>query len=416
MDWHHPDRENLFRLVLGNSSPEETHRIERHLSDCRDCRDLVDEISSSLGPCLLDSWLLPGYDEAFENAADRASERLALILQEAPTAEALLAELLRRPAAERRSLVQNDERFHVLKLCQFLESRSRDLWVSDPFAALEYAELAVGIAARLSPLSYGSTVVEDVRAMAWGFLGNSYRVCSDFWKAEQAFLTAWRHHVLAGEDAYTEGELLSFTASLRTAQGRFDEAVRVLDRAVAIYREGGDDHLEARGLIQKGSAFGYMGEFSKATQLLRQVLSKVDPFDDPHLILAGHHNLLWYLHEEGKYREALRILLKRRSLYQELGDRTHQVRLRWLEGKIARDSGRLREAAMSLEEVREIFIGWGLGADAAFASLDLAFVYSKEGNLERLRSLVDEMIPIFESRKLYIEANVARLIFDRSGL
>ena len=105
MDLHHPDRENLFRLVLGSSSPEETHWIERHLAKCRDCREAVDEIGASLGPCLLDSWLLPGYDEAFENASDWASERLTLILQETPTAEALLAELLRHPSGGRRSLV-----------------------------------------------------------------------------------------------------------------------------------------------------------------------------------------------------------------------------------------------------------------------------------------------------------------------
>lgn len=411
MDWHHPDRENLFRLVLGSSSPEEAHRIERHLAKCRDCREAVDEIGASLGPRLLDSWLLPGYDEAFENAADRASERLNLILQETPTAEALLAELLRRPAAGRRSLVQREERFHTLKLCQLLEARSRDLWTSDPFAALDCAELAAGIAGRLSPLRYGTSVVEDARAVAWGYFANSCRVCSDFWRAEQALLTAWRHHVLAGEDAYTEGELLSFTASLRTAQGRFDEAALSIDRAIAIYRESQDRHLEGTALIKKGTALGNGGKYLQAIRLIREGLLNIDGEAEPQVVLAGQHNLIFFTSDGGAPNRAREVLEGCRPLYQDAGDAMHRVRLRWLEGKIARDLGQLRKAEIALSEARETFVGYGLLSDAAFISLDLATLYANSNRRLDLLRVTREAIPLFESCGLRREAFLSGLLF-----
>jgi hypothetical protein len=90
------------------------------------------------------------------------------------------------------------------------------------------------------------------------------------------------------------------------------------------------------------------------------------------------------------------------------------VRLQWLKGKIARDLGQLDQAEKTLEEVREILAGWNLGLDAAFASLDLAFVHGKSGNRGRLQKLLHEVIPIFESRGLSLEARMARLAFERS--
>jgi hypothetical protein len=67
-----------------------------------------------------------------------------------------------------------------------------------------------------------------------------------------------------------------------------------------------------------------------------------------------------------------RSLAETRRLYVELGERMNLTRLRWLEGKIARELGQLEEAEAALEEARGTFLEHGIGIDAALVSLDLA--------------------------------------------
>lgn len=355
------------------------------------------------------------YDAAFDRAATRARQRLISIRNEADEAGELLVELLHAPAARRKELVRTDERFQRLKVCELLESELRDLWSDDPASVVELAELAVWIAERLDPDRYGEKLVEDARALAWAHLGNSHRVTSDLRAAEEALRTAVEYHKRAGEDVYTEAEILSFMASLRNSQGRFKEASDLLDRVIAIYKAGGDRHLEGRALILKGMAFGYDGRFKEAIRLIRSGLSKIDFLEEPRLMVAAQHNLIWYLNESGGHRGAQRALRKCRSLYLELGDRMHLVRLRWLEGKIARELGRLTEAEGALREARDAFVERGIGFDAALVSLDLAMVYALCGESGKVKRLAAEMVPIFESRDVHQEAIAALLIFKEAA-
>src|SRR5690349_11203011 len=280
------------------------------------------------------------YDRAFERAAERSSQRLASLLEEADEAGELLVELLRAPAERREELVRTDERFQRLKVCELLESELRDLWSDDPASVVELAELAVRIAEQLDPDRYGERLVEDARALAWAHLGNSYPVVSDLRAAEEALRAAVEHYKRAGEESCTEAEILSFSASLRTSQGQFDEAARLLDRVIEVHRAGQDRHREGRALIQKGVVRGHAGRLKEAIRLIRSGLSKIDFLEEPRLMVAAQHNLIWYLNESGGHRGAQRALRKCRKLYLELGDRMHLVRLRWLEGKIARELGR----------------------------------------------------------------------------
>lgn len=351
------------------------------------------------------------YDTAFELATKRARQRLVGILGEAEDAEELLVELLHRPADQRKDLVRTEERFHRLKVCELLQSELRDLWSDAPSLVVGLAELAVEIAEHLDPDRYGEKLVEDAKAMAWAYLGNSHRVASDLRAAEACLKTALEHHRRAGEDSYTAAEILSFTASLRTSQGQYGHAAELLDRAIAIYRSAEDLHMEGRMLIKKGSALGHARRLKEAIRSIRMGLSCIDPLKEPRLMVAAQHNLIWYLNESGGHREAHKALRKCRRLYLELGDRMHLVRLRWLEGKIARELGRLTEAEGALREARNAFVERGIGFDAALVSLDLAMVYALCGENGQVKRLAAEMVPIFESRDVHQEAIAALLIF-----
>jgi tetratricopeptide (TPR) repeat protein len=337
------------------------------------------------------------------------------ILREIDEAVALLAEVLGTPEAERRALIGDGVRFHSLQLSELLAARSREAGFADPTRAVELASLAVVAAERLDDRHYGPMLAEDARAAAWAHLGNAYRIAADLRRAEEALQTAGEHHKRGGEDAYIEAQILSFTASLRSTQGRYDEAARLLDGAITVYREARDRHQEGKALILKGTALGYAGRHREAIRMIRRGLSRVDLLQEPRLLVAAQHNLVLFLTEGGHPQEARESLTAMRRLYLDLGERMNLVRLRWLEGKIARELGSLDEAETILKEARHIFLENGIGIDAALVSLDLAIVHTQRGETAALKQLAAEMVPIFESGDVHPEALAAVLLFRQAA-
>jgi tetratricopeptide (TPR) repeat protein len=409
----HPDRETLKRFVAGEQSSGEARQTDQHLSLCSECRDRADDISTGQALRLLDSWLSPGYDEAFDRAAERVIVRLAGFAEDPLSTENLLAELLRESSSKRRRRIIDEERFHSLKLCQLLQSNSRQAWASAPSVALEMADLAVEVSRYLDSARYGSSLVEDARALAWSYLGNAFRIGSDFQRADQALYQAWSHHLLAGGDTYTETELLVFTASLRREQARYQEAVHLSDRAIALYREGQESQLEGAALILKGLTLGQAGRSQEAIPLFRAALDRIDPQRDQRLIFAGTLNLCGFIAEAGSPGKAQVLIKQNRHLYQDLG-RMDLAQAQWLEGNIANELGRSSEAKTVLNEVRESFLDLQAGADYFFVSLDLARVYSLSGWQSQAREVLNEVIPLGEALGLAKEVLMARLLYEKT--
>src|SRR3954462_15150700 len=355
------------------------------------------------------------YKPALDTALAKTGERLQEIHREIESAAGLLEELAATPEPERPERIRMEVRFHALKLCDLLLKRSRESWFRDPARAVELARMATEIADWLDAGYYGESLVEDERALAWAYLGNAYRIASDLRSAEEALLHAEEHHERAGEDALTGAQILSFMASLRSSQTRFKEAADLLDRAILVYREARDRHLEGRALIKKGLALGYSGDLKKAIRFVLSGLSKINMLEEPNLLLSARYNLIGFLNESGRHEEAMRALEETRSLYLTLGEQTHLIRLRWLEGRIARDLGRLDQAETALREASGGFIARGIGFDAAGVSLDLATVYLRQGKTEDIKRLAAEMVPVFESRDVHQEALAALLLFRQAA-
>ena len=355
------------------------------------------------------------YESALDAALQRAGDRLEEIHREIESATGLLEELVATPGPERPERIRTEVRFHALKLCDLLLARSQEAWFHEPARAVELSRLAVEIADWLDVRYYGEMQVEDERALAWAYLGNAYRIASDLRSAEEALLRAQEHHERGSEDALTGAQILSFMGSLRTSQGRFEEAAELLDQAIAVYREARDRHLEGKALIKKGTILGYVGKYQEAARFVRRGLSRINFLEEPRLLVAARHNLIWYLNESGRHDEALDNLGATRAVYLELGEQTHLIRLRWLEGRIARNLGRLDQAETALREARDGFTERGIGFDAAMASLDLATVYLRQGRTGELKRLAAEMVPVFESRDVHQEALAALLLFRQAA-
>jgi tetratricopeptide (TPR) repeat protein len=393
----------LTAFGRGSLSRQRRRRVVRHLlTDCATCRKAAAE-------------MLPSYGEAFARSwqeVERCGAELALEREAAPL---LLQELLAQAPERQGESVAQDARLQTWSLCERLLDLSRDWGFQNPNRALELAQLGVDVARRLNPAVYGESRVNDLYARAWVMQGNAQRIQSDFQAAERSFAQAEGLLKQGTGDPLEKAHLLLQRASFCGSQQRFGEAFRLLDRVNVIARRCEDPQLQGRALITRGFLLGIARDAEAAIRYLKDGIRKLDAGADLRLLVAAYHNLTLYLTESGNYQEALHLLDGARPLYHQLGDQMSLIRLRWLEGKIAIALGQLMEAEQLLKEVRKELIERGLGFDTALLSLDLADIYARQSRGAEMRSLAEEMIPIFRSRDVHREALAALLTFQRAA-
>ena len=103
------------------------------------------------------------------------------------------------------------------------------------------------------------SLIEDLRARAWGYIGNARRVRSDLHAAEGAFEEAYLQLEKGTEDPLERAILLDLEASLRRDQRRFDEAYKLLRRAISIFLQSGQKHRAGRSLVNLATVHHFMG-------------------------------------------------------------------------------------------------------------------------------------------------------------
>jgi tetratricopeptide (TPR) repeat protein len=420
MAGHHPDRETLERFSSGGLLPEEQAWIEKHLrSGCAVCQKTVDDLLLSLADDLPDtphrSW---DDEESLKQTVSRLEQRMALISLEREAAPLLADELLSRTPREQQEIARvwsPRSRFQTLAVCEQLIERSFQEGFRDPAHAIGISELAIRLADRLDADYYGHTVIHDLKARAWAYLGNARRISSDLTGAEQALTRAEELAEEGSADPLEEARILDLKASLLSDQGWFERAADLLDAVIEIYEEIRDPHRKGRALISQALFLSYAGQPERTVELIRQGLDLIDAEEEPRLVLMAWHNLAWALNDCGRSAEALQQLERFRHRYGAFPDPWTALRLAWLEGRTAAGLGRLDEAERLLKEVRERFVEQALGYDASMVTLDLASLYLRQGRTVEVRQLATEMLPIFLSQDVHRQALAALAAFQRAA-
>jgi len=326
----------------------------------------------------------------------------------------LWARLAGRPYAEQLREVEESEDLHSWGLCQLLLQKSREATFSDPSRGVELANLALRIVRHLGS-AYDPNWVIDLRARCFAHLGNARRVLGELRSAEDAFVKA--EDCLAQStsgNAEVRAEILDLKSSLRRAQRRLDEALDLVDRALSLYREAGEEHGTAKSLLQRAKILEEGGDLAGAIDLLRRTAEEIDPVREPQLSAYSRFNLLSCLVWAERFDEAETILPEVRAASEKTGQPLDLVRLRWIEGLIHLGRGRTGPAEAAFWEVQREFLERQMGYDAALVSLDLARLYAQEGCTEDLKRLAAEMMPVFQSRDVHREAILALLMFQRA--
>lgn len=299
-------------------------------------------------------------------------------------------------------------------LCETLLARSQACRYQDLEQMVLLAERAVTVAEGLDPMEYGRELASDLRARAFTELANAHRVADDLDAAERALRRASEWSARGTQDPLLLARIMRVAASQRGSQRRFPEALALLDAVYTIYERHGDRFNAGSALISKGLYTGYGNDPERAIQYLTAGLAMINPVSDPKLVLSAVHNLVNFLTDCGRFQEARRILRRSKKAYYTTGDRLNLIKLRWVEGKIAFGLGEHDRAEAAFGDAQTRFQQAGLGYHAALVSLDLTAVLLEKGKTAAARSLIEQTITIFRSRRIAREALAALLLLKRS--
>ena len=396
--------------------------IEHLIGGCEECRAVTakvwrgatepDETTDAESPATARE--LP-FGPMFERVFGKVRDAAGLLATERRNAEAVCARLLRHPVERQVLLVRNSGSYVSWGVCEELIRLAREARFDDPRRVRDLARVAILVSSRLAPERYGEAAVEDLQGRAWTALAGSQVAVADFASAEEALGEAATHFAAGSGDLADRGWLSSVKAVLRTVQGRYEEAERLLDRALSHYRQAGDLSAVGRALIDKGMVRSYLGDPEGEVGLIREGLELIDAAAEPKIVVIAWHNLIHALHELERNREALTLLGRARPLYLRLRDRALLIHFQWLEGNIAAALGRLEQAEGCLREVRNGWAELERAQDAALAALDLANVLAQQGRHAEVRALASEMIAIFRSRQIAAETLAAMVLFQRAA-
>lgn len=346
------------------------------------------------------------YDAALTRAEQRLTGWATLYERERAEAIGLLTELLEHPSERQELILRNKPRYRTWGVLEQLLERSWAQRWENPDEAERLAKLALEVAARLDPATYTTASIEDLRARSWGYIGNARRLRADLAGATQAFAVAFKHLRHGTREPIEHAVLLDLQASLRRAQRRFPEALRLLRRAFTLFESVGDRHRAGRTLMSMEIVLTYAGCPEKGRPLLYQAIELIDPAQEPHLLLCAWHNLIDGLVDAGRHLEARRLLSRVRPLYVRFPE-TVGNRNDWLAGRIALGLRQDEEAEALLVKARAGFLAEDAPYEAALVSLELSSLYARQGRNQEMKQLAAELVPVFSSRQIHREAATA---------
>lgn len=323
-------------------------------------------------------------------------------------APALWEELSRHPFKRQKALVKKTPRFVSWGLAELLCGLAEDETPRDPGRARELAELAVEIASRIDEWEVAEPDWQhEIHAYALAHLGNAQRVLGDLRGAAETFAAAdvlWQPAIEnVGDVLEYEARYFALKASLRRAERKLPEALKLLDAALAASPL---PDLRARILINQAKVYEEQGRIEEAIEVLRQAREGADE-GDARLRLCLAQNHLDYLSKAERYVEAQAVLPDVEPLVRELGSESDGLRFRWTKARVARGLGRAQEAIAELEEVRQAFAALKLPYDAALCSLELAHLYAHLGQSQEAVSVVRDALTILGALRIEREQLMA---------
>jgi len=411
----HISEELLERFLRADISKADAREVLRHLlSRCPECLALASRITAQVGLYSKTTTWEEAYEEIFARSLAFVTEQEKRLAVEMLRGWGQWAALEPVNPQERFALVEADPRYHTYGFYQRLLEASRWYIRTDPAEAVDVVRLTIMVAELLDPALMGEKRVADLRAAAWASLGNARRLASDFEGSRRAFNETWR--ILEEEgtnEPLDRAHVIGLESGYMQDMGEFETAEASLEEALEIYRHLHDTHLEGRTLLKMGDCIGQIYP-ERGIARVRQALPLIDVAKEPRLELCAQHDLAWFLNDSGKPEEALVVLDRARPAYQQFPDKWTQLRLHWLEGRIAANLGDLAEAESIFSHLWDEFRARSLNHELVLVSIDLAEVLVSQGETARAVGLIKDSYPIMQAWGLHRYALAAWIVFEKA--
>jgi tetratricopeptide (TPR) repeat protein len=403
----HLTRELLRAVIQGKIPPRVLTEVgmSHLMSLCGHCREEIEAFRKErTGDTSAD------YSRTFEVLPAVLGDGLRRLEQERVQVARDLRELLALPREDREGRIRRARgRFRSPLLVRSLLDESRRRLPGEAAEALHLADLARMVVQR-NPSMPGAF---DLLALATAEKANACRVLDDVTQAEEAF---GHVHLLATEHNVTDPAILARIAelesSLRKDQRRFSEAEDLLAQALVHYQISGNDQGIARVLLKLADTHFLAGNFDGAIEQVRSALERIDPETARRLYLCGRHNLAFYLTEIGSHDEAAAVLAEDEDRYREFADAWTQLRLVWIQARIAAGIGDPADAEKAFIAARDGFVAEKNGYDAAMITMELVLLYLRQDRTADVKRAAEEMYPIFQAQDVHREALAALVLFQ----
>jgi tetratricopeptide (TPR) repeat protein len=378
------------RFLRSAASEEDSQRVVRHLlAGCPRCTEIIHRLAVESG-----RWpegrptRWEDYEEALQRAFAFVQEEEKRIVLEKLRGWAQWAAIEPLPSSERTIVVASDSSYHTFGFYDRLLEASRLAMRLEPAEAVDIVQLALLVAERLDPERHGREGIADLRAVTWAELANVRRLASDLQGAHRALSEALRIFEAEGSrNPLIRARITSLEASYLNDLEEFESAERILGQVLRTYRQAGDTHLQGRTLLEMGNAIGHV-DARRGVRHIRKALTLLDPGREPRLQFCALHGCAWLLNDSGEPEEALNILNQARPLYEQFPDAYTQIRLHWLEARIALNLGALAEAESTFQQLWEELRARHLGHALLLVSLDLAETFGRKGEPARAAELI----------------------------
>ena len=312
---------------------------------------------------------------------------------------------------ERRTVIEVAREYRTWALCERLCEESEKAGADRAERAVELSNLALRVAGLVPPESWRGRLL----SFAWAFVGNARRVSGDLPGADEAFFRSsvlWQEGDDNAMPPLAGARRFDLEASLRQQQGRFEEAVNLLEAALD---SGEDGESRGRLLIKKGMALLIVGRHEQSIEALWEAGRSLGADVTPRTQFAMKFNLTVNLSLLGRFGDAEKLLPGLRETALELGNELDLVRVLWLEGRVAAGLGRRYEGLVALEQVRAEFTARAIAFDAALVSLELAVLHLEAGQIEEVKALARQLLWIFRAQGIHRETLAALRLFCQAA-
>lgn len=270
-----------------------------------------------------------------------------------------------------------------LGLAELLFERSRTEGRDDRSRGVAIAKLAVEC------LYPGGNALEAIdvddlatlRARAWAWLGNAYRLALDLIEADKAIEVAKRT-LPASASGDAVAEVLELESGLRHYQTRYQDARDLLSTARQRGRGLLSDRRIARLLVQQATMSMHLGEVDSCIPSLRQALRLLSASPDLYLESVTYQLMVLALTKSDHCHEASQFLPASRRCALELGVRFARVSHQRLEGLVWSGLDEPARAERALSAAKSGFAELGESMSAAVVCLDLAIHLATAGKHE----------------------------------